>query len=114
MATSTRKTVKVTRTVKTVKVVKTVRTVSHMGITITLPSVNGIPETMHGQEYTFTKLLSDGEDNPNLAKSNAADVEYRTWGLTLSPANESGYEMCASRSDGCTMACLNFQGMARV
>ncbi len=108
------KTVRTVKTVKTVKVVKTVRTVSHMGITVTLPEVKGVPVDLWGEERTFTRLLTDGEDNPKLAKSNGAGLEYRTWGLTLSPADESGYEMCASRSAGCARACLHHQGMARV
>src|ERR671933_399258 len=40
--------------------------------------------------------------------------DVRTWGLTLAPANQSGYQTCGSASPGCTKACLNNQGQARV
>ena len=59
-----------------------------------------------GSEYVVTKLLADGDSNTKLRKSNAAGTEYFTASLSLSPANESGYETCASRSPGCTKACL--------
>lgn len=59
-----------------------------------------------GSTYEVKTLLSDGDSNTKLRKSNSKSVEYLTVGLSLSPAKESGYEMCASRSPGCTQACL--------
>jgi hypothetical protein len=35
----------------------------------------------------------------------------RTIGLSLAPANSSGYEVCASRSDECTKFCLFTSGL---
>ncbi len=84
------------------------------GIVVALPSVAAIDKALWGTPYVVEALLTDGEDNPKLAKSNAASVEYRTWGLSLAPADESGYETCSSRSCGCTEVCLHHQGMGRV
>ena len=56
--------------------------------------------------YTVTKLLGTGDSNAKLTKSDNSGKGYLTVGLSLSPANESGYEVCASRSAGCTKACL--------
>jgi hypothetical protein len=64
-----------------------------------------------GSTYEVKTLLSDGDSNTKLRKSNDKSVEYLTVGLSLSPAKESGYEMCASRSPGCTQACLFTAGM---
>src|SRR4051794_23908591 len=83
-------------------------------IVVTLPDVPAIPPDLWGEPYTILRLLTDGEDNPKLARSNAAGTEYRSWGLTLAPANQSGYQTCGSASPGCTRACLNNQGQARV
>lgn len=63
-----------------------------------------------GSSYKVTKLLADGDTNTKLAKSNNSGKGYLTVGLSLSPANESGYEMCRGRSKGCTQACLNTSG----
>lgn len=63
-----------------------------------------------GELYTVKQLLSDGDTNTKMAKSNKAGLGYKTVGLSLSPANESGYEMCHGRSKGCTAACLNTSG----
>jgi hypothetical protein len=59
-----------------------------------------------GTAYEVKTLLADGDSNTKLRKSNAASVEYLTVSLSLSPAKESGYEACSSRSPGCTKACL--------
>lgn len=66
-----------------------------------------------GSKYTVKGLLADGDSNTKLAKSNKANKGFLTAGLSLSPARESGYEMCASRSPGCTQACLFTAGMGR-
>src|SRR5271166_1223774 len=74
------------RTVERSKVTRHERvTKSDDGITVTLPDVPGIPESLRGTSYTVRELLTDGEDNPKLAKSNGAGQDYRTFGLTLSP-----------------------------
>ena len=52
------------------------------------------------------KLLSTG--NPKVLKGMAQG--YNTYILHLAPADLSGYETCAKRTDGCTAACLNTAG----
>lgn len=52
------------------------------------------------------KLLSIG--NPKVMKG--MKQGYMTYILHLAPANLSGYETCAKRTDGCTAACLNTAG----
>lgn len=64
-----------------------------------------------GSTYDVKTLLSHGDSNTKLRKSNSKSVEYLTVGLSLSPAKESGYEMCGSRSPGCTKACLYTSGI---
>lgn len=59
-----------------------------------------------GELYEVKTLLGKGDSNAKLNKSDLSGKGYLTVGLSLSPAKESGYEMCASRSDGCTKACL--------
>jgi hypothetical protein len=83
-------------------------------ITVTLPDVASVPRELWGTPYTLTRLLTKGGDNPKLAKSDAAGTAYRTWGLTLAPARQSGYQVCPSASAGCRRACLFQQGQARV
>ena len=51
-------------------------------------------------------LLSVG--NPKTLKGMAQG--YNTFILHLAPANLSGYEVCAKRTIGCTLACLNLAG----
>jgi hypothetical protein len=67
---------------------------------------------MRGMPYQVKKLLADGDSNTKIAKSNAgtATHTYRTWALSLAPANESGHQLCASSSPGCREACLFKQG----
>lgn len=52
------------------------------------------------------KLLSVG--NPKTLKGQS--IGYNTYILHLAPANVSGYETCAKRTTGCTVACLNLAG----
>lgn len=52
------------------------------------------------------KLLSIG--NPKVLKG--MKQGYMTYILHLAPANLSGYEVCAKRTKGCTLACLNTSG----
>jgi len=51
-------------------------------------------------------LLSTG--NPKVLKGMAQG--FNTYILHLAPANLSGFETCAKRTDGCTAACLNLAG----
>lgn len=67
-----------------------------------------------GSTYTIKELLGDGDSNHKLVKSDQANIGYLTVGLSLAPANLSGYEVCASRSPGCTQACLNYTGMGQI
>lgn len=59
------------------------------------------------------KLFTDGASNTKIAKSEKAGRGYSTLILHLAPAQESGYEVCPSRSEGCTAACLYTAGMGR-
>ena len=52
------------------------------------------------------KLLSTG--NPKVLKG--MKQGFNTYILHLAPANLSGYETCAMRTEGCTEACLNMAG----
>ena len=100
--------------------------VQREGITVTLPDLPVIPDgkrfdgvpNMIGADYTVgtqdAPLIAKGTDNPKLSKSDAADATYRTFGLTLAPADMSGYNVCASASDGCKYACLGQAGQAQV
>lgn len=54
------------------------------------------------------QLLSKEKSNPKIAKG--ANMGYETAIMHLSPARLSGHEVCASRSKGCTIACLNTSG----
>lgn len=56
------------------------------------------------------KLLSTG--NPKIMKG--TEQGYLTSILHLAPAKLSGYEVCPSRSVGCTNACLNISGMGGI
>lgn len=67
-----------------------------------------------GSEYEVKTLLADGDSNAKLSKSNAAGKPYLTFGLSLAAGDTSGYEVCASRSPGCSAACLYTAGMGKV
>ena len=54
----------------------------------------------------MTKLLNNG----NAKTSKGEKLGYITYGLHLAPANLSGFNVCSSASDGCTVACLNTSG----
>ena len=53
-------------------------------------------------------LLTIGTANPKVGKGEKRG--YRTAIMHLSPANLSGFEVCAGRTAGCTAACLNTAG----
>jgi hypothetical protein len=67
-----------------------------------------------GSTYEVKTLLGAGDSNAKLTKSDDSGKGYLTYGLSLAPANLSGYEVCASRSEGCTKACLFTAGMGQV
>ena len=58
------------------------------------------------------RLLTDGASNPKTAKS--SDYGYLTGILHLAPHIQSGYQVCASASPGCSSQCLYFQGRGRM
>lgn len=67
-------------------------------------------------DYGFKTLLSDGDSNAKLAKSNASGLAdddgrpYLTYGLSLAPAETSGYNVCQQATAGCKSTCLFVQG----
>lgn len=69
-----------------------------------------IVQMADGSEYKVNTLLSKGDSNTKLRKSNKSGKGYTTIGLSLSPAKESGYEVCPSRSPGCTQGCIFTSG----
>jgi hypothetical protein len=65
-----------------------------------------------GSEALVTRLLTRPDGNVKLAKSNRVGKGFLTVGLSLAPADMSGYQVCASASPGCRRACLVNSGMA--
>lgn len=61
---------------------------------------------------TGYRLLTAPGANPKLAKNLA--MGYITAGLQLSPANESGRNLCPAHSPGCAAACLYWSGRGRM
>jgi hypothetical protein len=59
-------------------------------------------------------LFTDGGSNAKLAKSEKSGKGFSSLILHLAPAKLSGHEVCASRSIGCTAACLNTAGRGRM
>ena len=58
------------------------------------------------------KLFTAAESNAKLKKGMGKG--YASLILHLAPAKESGYEVCSSRSKGCTAACLFTAGRGRM
>lgn len=83
-------------------------------LTVTLPGTDTVPKPFRGQPYTLLALLGAGDDNPKLLKSNRAGTKYKTWGLSLAPATQSGYQACASSTPACRRHCLHYQGHGRL
>jgi hypothetical protein len=83
-------------------------------LAVRLPNLPTVPDPWRGATYVLRGLLGSGDDNPKLARSNRAGTGYRTWGLSLAPATESGYQLCASSTPGCRAACLYRQGQGRI
>jgi hypothetical protein len=59
-------------------------------------------------------LLTWGEDNPKLAKSDAAGLGFLTVGLALAPATISSTDLCPYSTPGCRRSCLFFSGQGGV
>ncbi len=79
-------------------------------ITVTLPDLPSVPAGYRGQQRRVSKLLGAGHTNAKLAKSDRASLGYRTYGLSLAPANTSGHQLCPGSSPGCRESCLFYQG----
>jgi hypothetical protein len=62
-------------------------------------------------EYTVKTLLGKGDSNAKLTKSDKAGKGYLTVGLSLAPADTSGYNVCPNASPGCKSECLYYAGM---
>ncbi len=60
------------------------------------------------------KLLGDGDANTKLAKSNKYSTDYRTYGLTLAPSTQSGFNTCLYATHDCKNACLDNTGLRSV
>lgn len=67
-----------------------------------------------GSTYDIKELLGSGDSNVKLSKSNASGLPYLTYGLSLAAGDTSGFEVCASRSPGCSAACLYTAGMGQL
>src|SRR4051812_3837817 len=83
-------------------------------LAVRLPDIPTVPAPWRGSVHVLRSLLGSGDDNPKLAKSNRAGTGYKTWGLSLAPATESGYNLCSSSTPGCRAACLYRQGHGRL
>lgn len=68
----------------------------------------------NGTLYNVNSLLADGDSNAKLTKSDKSAKGYLTFGLSLAPANTSGYQTCASSSPGCCAACLFTSGHGKM
>jgi hypothetical protein len=67
-----------------------------------------------GSDYTIKELLGSGDSNVKLSKSENSGLGFMTYGLSLAAGDTSGYEVCASRSAGCSKACLYTAGMGQI
>jgi hypothetical protein len=114
------RTVKTVRTTRTVRTVKTVRRPANERLVEEQDSrVIRNPETgriraivvrmADGSVRAVRQLLGEG-DNPKLLKSDKAS-RFVTAGLSLAPAMTSGFQTCASASEGCKKACIYTAGM---
>lgn len=60
------------------------------------------------------KLLSRSNTNTKLAKNIKFNANYETFGLSLAPAKESGYQVCPNSSEGCRNSCIYGSGYAGI
>ena len=67
-----------------------------------------------GSTYIVRKLLSKGDSNVKLSKSDKSGKGYLTYGLSLSPAATSGHNVCPNATPGCKAGCLYYAGLASV
>lgn len=71
---------------------------------------NSIEDQLDSVDWKAIKLFSTA-GNAKLDKTTREDLLVA--GLSLAPANESGYELCPGSSPGCRKACLMFQGRGK-
>jgi hypothetical protein len=64
-----------------------------------------------GSVYQVRQLLSS--KNAKLEKSNKSGRGFFTIGLSLAPANQSGFNVCSRATDGCKAGCLFYAGQGR-
>jgi hypothetical protein len=83
-------------------------------LAVRLPDLPSVPDPWKGATYVLRSLLSHGDDNPKLRKSNLANTPYQSYGLALAPARESGHQFCSSSTRSCRASCLYRQGQARI
>ena len=87
-----------------------------------LPSGTKVSRHFKTKEDKFIRvknLLSNGDSNTKLLKSNKANKNIVTYGLSLSPATTGNYkgnrfDNCPSASPACRAACLNGAGLASI
>jgi hypothetical protein len=60
------------------------------------------------------QLLSPAHYNTKTAKTSKGHLDFRIVTLALSPADESGHEVCANRSKGCSESCVSKTGLGAV
>jgi hypothetical protein len=73
----------------------------------------GTVKLADGSDYTVKQLLGSGDSNAKLAKSDKAGKGYLTYGLSLAPANTSGFNVCSKATPGCSAGCLFYAGQGR-
>lgn len=67
-----------------------------------------VKRALASKGFTFSTALGSEESNPKLAKGSKLGVLSKPH--NLSPAEESGWNMCAQASKGCIAACLHTAG----
>lgn len=63
----------------------------------------------NGNKYSVKNLLGYrklGVQNTKLNKSNKISNQYLSFGLSLAPHKMSGYQVCASSTEGCRASCI--------
>ncbi len=69
-------------------------------------SIVGVCPVEYYADGTGRSVLTEGDDNAKFGKS-AKGAEVYQVGVTMAPATESGYDVCAYKSAGCSGSCLN-------